>query len=146
VYAVRWLRVVRIERSGKAYGMRKTSLRLVTWLAGVAMGLSLPLAACSFCPLEASECPSGCGAITGRPYDEVRDCVDRGVTVGCTSGGGASLEVVCSKREEDGAIFLSSTGSARQLIAGSDNWSECTPEESRPAWDAPSCWADGDAF
>jgi hypothetical protein len=98
------------------------------------------LSGCNPCPLEASECPSSCGHIRAYPYDADRDCWDRPVTLGCSSAGGASHDVICMKREELSSLHLATSGSlGRELITGSENWSECSTAETEIIFRADSC-------
>lgn len=99
------------------------------------------LSGCNPCPLEASECPSSCLGIGAYPYDADRDCWDQPpVTLGCSSAGGASHDVICMKREDDGSLYLATNGSlGRELITGSENWSECSSAEAEIISRANSC-------
>jgi hypothetical protein len=100
---------------------------------------SLATDVASYCPLEAVECPAGCAEIRASPYDADRDCIEPPTPVGCTFTDHADDETVCIRREPDGALYLSVDGRARELMAGSEDWSECTPEENEATLRASAC-------
>ncbi len=92
------------------------------------------------CPMPSSACPDGCAPITGRRFDEAKQC-DKPIVLGCLPVRGRvysmAADLGCSKRD-DGLVYMGSIATLRPALRGPE-WGRCT-EEDKAAWGkAPLC-------
>lgn len=79
------------------------------------------------CPSVASSCSGNCTPMMASRYDRERECTSADMqVVGCSSSAIGTGDLVCAKREADGAVFFGSSGS---LFQGTPGWTNCSSDE-----------------
>lgn len=89
------------------------------------------------CPPVATSCDAGCYPMMARAYDPASGCLAQGAVVGCTPSNVGTTDLVCVRREHDGALFMGLSGSP--FRSAPSGWSECTSDEAAAVFGAPEC-------